>query len=251
MKQIVNVQTPLLTADEKSTLHSYELHCFQSFQNQIQNQLRWQNNLQAQLQNFLTTATKSLEAALKKPSYTHEPDSKIESPSYPPGTPAAHKAYTFYRLLSRLNIRDDTGRLVIPRSTRVIRMKAKENIQMIPMWKRLMYVKHRGENQMILMWRAIKQRSFPGITLKSRIKFDHLSSYYLRNHNRNLPYWNVAQCIPFVRLRSEINIIFKLNTCVFFFSLSAPIFLNFKCMSHCSFSYQALKFDSLIPLMTS
>ena len=44
MKQIVNVQTPLLTADEKSTLHSYELHCFQSFQNQLQIQLRshWQ-----------------------------------------------------------------------------------------------------------------------------------------------------------------------------------------------------------------
>ena len=93
MKQIVNVQTPLLTADEKSTLHSYELHCFQSFQNQLQIQLRSQNNLQTQLHSFLTTATKSLEAALKKPSYTHEPDSKIESPSYPPGTPAAHKAY--------------------------------------------------------------------------------------------------------------------------------------------------------------
>ena len=67
MKQIVNVQTPLLTADEKSTLHSYELHCFQSFQNQLQIQLRSQNNLQTQFHSFLTTATKSLEAALSPP----------------------------------------------------------------------------------------------------------------------------------------------------------------------------------------
>ena len=70
MKQIV--QAPLLTPDEKSTLHSNELHHFQSFQNQLQNQLRSQNNLQTQLQSFLTTATKSLEAALKKPRYTRE-----------------------------------------------------------------------------------------------------------------------------------------------------------------------------------
>ena len=37
MKQIV--QAPLLTPDEKSTLYSNELHRFQSFQNQRQNQL--------------------------------------------------------------------------------------------------------------------------------------------------------------------------------------------------------------------
>ena len=82
MKQIV--QAPLLTPDEKSTLYSNELHRFQSFQNQLQNQLRSQNNLQTQLQSFLTTATKSLEAALKKPRYTYEQDSKKQTPSYPP-----------------------------------------------------------------------------------------------------------------------------------------------------------------------
>ena len=49
MKQIV--QAPLLTPDEKSTLYSNELHRFQSFQNQ----LRSKNNLQTQLQSFLTT----------------------------------------------------------------------------------------------------------------------------------------------------------------------------------------------------
>ena len=91
MKQIV--QAPLMTPDEKSTLYSSELHHFQSFQNQIQNQLRWQNNLQTQLQNFLTTATKSLETALKKPRYTHQPDWKKRGPSYPPGIPATPKAY--------------------------------------------------------------------------------------------------------------------------------------------------------------
>ena len=64
MKQIV--QAPLLTPDEKSTLYSNEFHRFQSFQNQLQYQLRSQNNLQTQLQSFLTTATKSIEAALKK-----------------------------------------------------------------------------------------------------------------------------------------------------------------------------------------
>ena len=90
MKQIV--QAPLLTPDEKSTLYSNELHRFQSFQNQLQNQLRSQNNLQTQLQSFLTTATKSLEAALKKSRYTHEPDSNKQSPSYPPGIPATPKA---------------------------------------------------------------------------------------------------------------------------------------------------------------
>ena len=63
----------------KSTLYSNELHRFQSFQNQ----LRSQNNLQTQLQSFLTTATKSLEAALKL-RYTHEPNSNKHSPSYPP-----------------------------------------------------------------------------------------------------------------------------------------------------------------------
>ena len=82
MKKIV--QAPLLTPDEKSTLYSNELHRFQSFQNQLQNQLRSQNNLQTQLQSFLTTATKSLEAALKKPRYTYEQDSKKQTPSYPP-----------------------------------------------------------------------------------------------------------------------------------------------------------------------
>ena len=70
MKQIA--QVPLLTPDEKSILYSNELHRFQSFQNQLQNQLRSQNNLQTQLQSFLVTATKSLEASLKKPRYTHE-----------------------------------------------------------------------------------------------------------------------------------------------------------------------------------
>ena len=64
MKQIV--QAPLLTPDEKSTLYCNELHRFQSFPNQLQNQLRSQNNLQTQPQSFLTTATKSLEAALKR-----------------------------------------------------------------------------------------------------------------------------------------------------------------------------------------
>ena len=83
MKQIV--QAPLLTPDEKGTLYSNELHRFQSFQNQLQNQLRSQNNLQTQLQSFLTTATKSLEAALKKPRYSHEPGSNNKSPSYPSG----------------------------------------------------------------------------------------------------------------------------------------------------------------------
>ena len=83
MKQIV--QAPFLTPDEKSTLYSNELHRFQSFQNQLQNQLYSQNNLQTQLQSFLTTATKSLEAALKKPCYTYEPDSQKQSPPYPPG----------------------------------------------------------------------------------------------------------------------------------------------------------------------
>ena len=76
-----------------SALYSNELHRFQSFQNQLQNQLRSQNNLQTQLQSFLTTATKSLEAALKKLRYTHEPDSNKQSPSYPPRIPATHKAY--------------------------------------------------------------------------------------------------------------------------------------------------------------
>ena len=85
MKKIV--QAPLLTPDEKSTLYSNELHRFQSFQNQLQNQLRSQNNLQTQLQSFLTTATKSLEAALKKPRNTHEPDSKKQR------IPATPKAY--------------------------------------------------------------------------------------------------------------------------------------------------------------
>ena len=41
----------------------------------------------------LTTATKSLEAALKKPRYTYEPDSKKQSRPYPPGIPATPKAY--------------------------------------------------------------------------------------------------------------------------------------------------------------
>ena len=83
MKQIV--QAPLLTPDEKSTPYFNEFHRFHSFQNQVQNQLRSQNNLQTQIQSFLTTATKSLEAALKKPRYTYEPDSKKESPPCPPG----------------------------------------------------------------------------------------------------------------------------------------------------------------------
>ena len=101
-KQIAKV--PLLTPDEKSILYSNELHRFQSFQNQLQNQLRSQNNFQTQLQSFLTTATKSLEAALKKPRYTHEPsdqprqnlvvDSNKQSPSYPLGIPATPKAYS-------------------------------------------------------------------------------------------------------------------------------------------------------------
>ena len=71
MKQIV--QAPLVIPNEKDTLYSNELHRFQSFQNQFQNQLRSKDNLQTQLQSFLTTATKSLEAALKKPCSTHEP----------------------------------------------------------------------------------------------------------------------------------------------------------------------------------
>ena len=91
MKQIV--QAPLLTPDEKSTLYSNELHRFQSFQNQLQNQVRSQNKLQIQLQSFLTTATKSLEAALKKPRYTYVPDSEKQSPPYPPWIPATPKAY--------------------------------------------------------------------------------------------------------------------------------------------------------------
>ena len=102
MKQIV--QALLLTPDEKSTLYSYELHHFQSFPNQLQNQLRSQNNLQTQLQSFLTTATKSLEAALKKPRYTHETsdqpmqnlvvDSNEQSPSYPLEIPATPETYS-------------------------------------------------------------------------------------------------------------------------------------------------------------
>ena len=91
MKQIV--QAPLLTPDEKSTLYSNELHRFQSFPNQLQNQLCSQNNLQTQLQSFLTTATKSLEAALKKPCYTYEPNSKKQSPPYSPRIPATPKTY--------------------------------------------------------------------------------------------------------------------------------------------------------------
>ena len=93
MKQIV--QAPLLTPDEKRTLYSNELHRFHSFQNQLQNQLRSQNSLQTQLQSFLTTATKSIEVASKKPRYTYEPDSKKQIPSYPPGISATHKAYRF------------------------------------------------------------------------------------------------------------------------------------------------------------
>ena len=50
MKQIVEV--PLLAPYEKSTLYSNELPRFQSFQNQLQNQLRSQNNLQTQLQSL-------------------------------------------------------------------------------------------------------------------------------------------------------------------------------------------------------
>ena len=82
-----------MAPDEKSTLYSNELHHFQSFQNQLQNQLRSQNNLQTQLQSFIIAATKSLEAALKKPRYTHEPDSNKQSSSYPPGIPATPKAH--------------------------------------------------------------------------------------------------------------------------------------------------------------
>ena len=74
----------------ESTLYSNELHRFQSFQNQLQNQL---HSLQTQLQSFLTRATKSLEAALKKPRYTHEPDSNKQSPSYLLGIPATPMAY--------------------------------------------------------------------------------------------------------------------------------------------------------------
>ena len=78
MKQIAHV--PLLTPNEKSTIYSNELHRFQAFQNQHQNQIRSQNNLQTQLQSFLTTATKSLQAALKKPRYTHgPPDQSIQN----------------------------------------------------------------------------------------------------------------------------------------------------------------------------
>ena len=43
MKQ--SVQAPLPTPDEKSTLYANELLRFQSFQNQLQNQLRPQDNL--------------------------------------------------------------------------------------------------------------------------------------------------------------------------------------------------------------
>ena len=82
MKQIV--QAPLFTPDEKSALYSNEFPRFQSFQNQPQNKIRSQNNLQTQLQSFLTTATKNLEAALKKPRYTYELDSKKQGPPYPP-----------------------------------------------------------------------------------------------------------------------------------------------------------------------
>ena len=80
-----NCTTPLLTPDEKSTLYSNELHRFQSFQNQLQNQLRSQNNLQTQLfLSFLTTATNSLEAALKKPRYTHTATPKAYFLTPPP-----------------------------------------------------------------------------------------------------------------------------------------------------------------------
>ena len=72
MKQIV--QAPLLTPNEKSALYSNEFHLFQSFQNQPQNRIRSQNNLQTELQSFLTTAPKNLEAALKKRRYTYELD---------------------------------------------------------------------------------------------------------------------------------------------------------------------------------
>ena len=102
MKQIV--QALLLTPDEKSTLYSNELHHSQSFQ-KLHNQLRSQNNLQTQPQSFLTTATKSLGAALKKPCYTHEMsnqpmqnlvvDSNKQSPSYPLEIPATPETYTF------------------------------------------------------------------------------------------------------------------------------------------------------------
>ena len=98
MKQIV--QAPLLTPDAKSTLYSNEFHRFQSFQNQLQNQLHSQNNLQTQLQSFLNTATKNLEAALKKPRYTHEPDLKKQSPAYPSGIPATLKAGCHLGILS-------------------------------------------------------------------------------------------------------------------------------------------------------
>ena len=90
MKQ--SVQAPLPTPDEKSTLYANELLRFQSFQNQLQNQLRSQTNFQTRLPNFLTTATKSLKAALKKPRYTHEPYSNKQRLSYPPGISATPKA---------------------------------------------------------------------------------------------------------------------------------------------------------------
>ena len=69
-------QAPLLTPDKNSTLYSNELHrfqSFQSFQNQLESQLRSKNYLQTQLHSFLSTATKSLEAALRKLHSTHEP----------------------------------------------------------------------------------------------------------------------------------------------------------------------------------
>ena len=80
-----NSTTLLLTPDEKSTLYSNELHRFQSFQNQLQNQLRSQNYLQTQFfQEFLTTVTNSLEAALKKPRYTHTATPKAYFLTPPP-----------------------------------------------------------------------------------------------------------------------------------------------------------------------
>ena len=59
---------------------------------------------------------------------------------------------------------------------------------------------------------------------RNSFKIRLLTSYFLRNHSRNRPYWNAVQCLPLVWIRSEINIIFKLNICLFFLTKCGIIF---------------------------
>ena len=58
---------------------------------QINSQINFAFKIIFKLNFRVSTFTKILEAALKKPRYTHEPYSKKQSPSYSPGIPATPK----------------------------------------------------------------------------------------------------------------------------------------------------------------